>query len=47
MGIWNGEGFTMRNFIILYIQIWAMYVTGMGEGRSAFKLLTGKPTRKR
>ena len=26
---------------------WAGYVAGMEEGRSAFKISTGKPTRKR
>jgi hypothetical protein len=53
----TGEGSTMRNFIICFIHLirlnesrrlsWASHVVRMEEGRSAFKIITGKPTRKR
>ena len=51
----SGEGFTMslyrsRNIarVIKYRRSrWAWYVTRMGECRSIFKILTGKPTGKR
>ena len=53
------ESFTMRNFIVLcrspnIVRViksrrlrWAGHVARMEEGRSAFKILTGKPTGKR
>ena len=53
------EGSTMRELHSLYrspniVRMiksrrlrWAGYVAGMEEGRSAFKILTGKPTGKR
>ena len=51
----SGEDFTMRNFIICTIHLivrvilsrrlrWTDHVARMKEGRSAFKILTGKPT---
>ena len=52
----SGEGSTMRNFIVFYrspniVRViksrrlrWAGHVARMVEGRSAFKMLTGKPT---
>ena len=52
----SGEGFTMRNFIIYTYIVrviksrrlrWAGHVARMEEGRSTFKILTGKPTGKR
>ena len=55
----NGEGSTMRNFIVCTVHLiivwviksrrlrWAGHVVRMEEGRSAFKILTGKPTGKR
>ena len=53
----SGEGSTMRNFIVctvhliwpgwLNLEDWAGHVARMEEGRSAFKILTGKPTGKR
>ena len=58
MRIGNGEGSTMRNFIVLYRSPnivraiksrrlrWAGHVARMEEGRSAFKMFTGKPTGK-
>ena len=54
----SGEGFTMRNFIVCnrspnIVRViksrrlrWAGHVARMEEGRSAFKILTGKPTGK-
>ena len=53
----SGEGSTMRKFIVyspIIVRViksrrlkWAGHVARMEEGRSAFKILTGKPTRKR
>ena len=51
----SGEGSTVRNFIVPNTVrvtksirlIWAGHVTRMEEGRSAFKILTGKPRGKR
>ena len=53
----SGEGSTMSNFIVCSPNIvrviksirlrWAGHVARMEEGRSAFKILTGKPTGKR
>ena len=55
----SGKGSTMRNFHILYRSLnvvrviefrrlkWASHVARMEQGRSAFKILTGKPTRER
>ena len=46
----SGEGSTMRNFIVCTVHLilrWAGHVARMEEGRSAFKILTGKPTGKR
>ena len=53
----TGEGSTMRNFIICFIHLirlnesrrlsWVSHVVRMEEGRSAFKIITGKPTGKR
>ena len=52
----NGEGFTMMKFIVcspIIVRVikstrlrWAGHVARMEEGRSAFKILTGKPTGK-
>ena len=54
----NGEGSTMRNFIVCTVHLnivrliesrrlrWAGHVARMEEGRSAFKVLTGKLTGK-
>ena len=48
----NGEGSKMRNFIVCTVHLiviksrrlrWARRVARMEEGRSAFKILTGKP----
>ena len=51
----SGEGSTMRNFISLYrspniVKVvtsrrlrWASHLVRIKEGRSAFKILTGKP----
>ena len=57
MRMGSGEGSTMRNFIVCTIHLirviksrrlrWAGHVARMEEGRSAFKILTGKPTGKR
>ena len=57
MRMGNGESSTMRNFIVCTIHLirviksrrlrWARHVVRMEEGRSAFKVLTGKPTGKR
>ena len=54
MRMGSGEGSTMRNFIVCTVNIvtmikyrrlrWAGHVARMEEGRSAFKILTGKPT---
>jgi hypothetical protein len=51
----SGEGTTMKNFIAYtYVRViksrrlrWAVHVTRMEEGRSAFKSLTGTPAGKR
>ena len=55
----SGEGSTTRNFHSLYLSPniirviksrrlrWAGHVARMEEGRSAFKILTGKPTGER
>jgi len=53
----SGEGSTMRNFIVCTVHLvrviksrrlrWAGHVARMEEGRSAFKISTGKPTGKR
>ena len=54
----SGEGFTMRNFIVCTVHLiikviksrrlrWTSHVARMEEGRSYFKILTGKPTGKR
>ena len=54
----SGEDSTMRNFIVCTVHLivrviksrrlrWAGHVARMEEGRSAFKILTGKPTGKR
>ena len=53
----NGEGSIMKNLVCtvhLIIRViksrrlrWAWHVTRMEEGRSAFKILTGKPTGKK
>ena len=58
MRMGSGEGSTMRNFrvycspnIVRVIRSrrlrWAGHVARLEEGRSAFKILTGKPTGKR
>ena len=59
MRIGNGKGFIMRNHYSLcrspnMVRViksrrlrWAGHVTRMEEGRSAFKILTGKPSRHR
>ena len=59
MRMGSGEGSTMRNFIVLYRSPnivrkiksrrlrWAEHVAIMEEGKSAFKMLTDKPTGKR
>ena len=51
----SGEGSTMRNFIVCTVHLnivrviksrrlrWAGHVARMEEGKSAFKILTGKP----
>jgi hypothetical protein len=55
MRMGSGEGFTMRNLIVLYrspnvVRMinsrrlrWAGHVARMEEGRSVFKILTGVP----
>ena len=53
----SGEGFTTRNFIVCTVHLvrvikyrrlrWAGHVARMEEGKSAFNILTGKPTEKR
>ena len=53
----SGEGFIMRNFIVCTVPNilvlksgrlrWAGHVARKEEGRSAFKILAGKPTGKR
>ena len=47
----SGEGSTTRNFIVWVIKSrrlrWAEHIARMEEGRSAFKILPGKPTGKR
>ena len=55
----SGKGSTLINFIILYHSpniaraikfrrlTWAGHVARLEEGRTALKILTGKPTRKR
>ena len=52
----SGEGSAMRNFVVLYrspniVRViksrrlrWAGHVARMEEGRSAFKILIGRPT---
>jgi hypothetical protein len=57
--IGSGEGSTTRNFIILYrspnmVKViksrrlrWVGHVARMEVGRSAFKIVSGKPTGKR
>ena len=59
MRMGSGEGSTMRNFIVCTVYLirvrviksrrlrWAEHVARMEEGRSTFKMLTGKPTGKR
>ena len=58
MRIGSGEGSTMRNFIVCTVRLivrmiksrrlrWAGHVARMEESRSAFKMLTGKPTGRR
>ena len=59
MRMGSGEDSTLRNFIVLYrspniVRViksrrlrWAGHVARMEEGRSAFKILTGKPIGKR
>ena len=55
MRMGSGEGSTIRNFIVCNIVRviksrrlrWAGHVARMEEDRSAFKILTGKPTGKR
>ena len=55
MGMGSVEGSTIRNFIVSPNRArviksrrlrWAAQVARMEEGRSAFKILTGKPTGK-
>ena len=48
----SGKGSTMRNFIVCTMiksrrLRWAGHVARIEEGRSAFKILIGKPTGKR
>ena len=51
----NGESSKMRNFIACTVHLifsgwrlrWVGHVARIEEGRSAFKMLTGKPTAKR
>ena len=43
MRMGSGECSTMRNFVVSCLGL----VVRMEEGRSAFKIFTGKPTRKR
>ena len=53
MRMGSGEGSIMRNFIVRTVHInsrrlrWAGHVARKEEGRSTFKILTGKPTGKR
>ena len=51
MGMGSGEGSTIMNFIVCNIKSirlrWAGHVARLEESRSAFKILTGKPTGKR
>ena len=58
MRMGSGEGSTMRNFVVCTVHLivrviksrrlrWAEHVARMEEGRSAFKILTGKSIRKR
>ena len=59
MRMGSGEGSTMRNFIACIVHLiksvnldlirlrWAGHVARMKEGRSAFKILAGKPTGER
>ena len=56
MKMGSGEVSTMRNFIVCTVHLvivsviksrrlrWAGHVARMEEGRSTFKILTGKPT---
>ena len=54
----SGKCSAARNYIVCTVHLiyrmvkfrrlsWAWYVTRMEEGRSAFSILTGKPTEKR
>ena len=54
MKMGSGEGSSMRNFIICAVRViisrrlrWAGHIARMEEARSAFKILTGKPTGRR
>ena len=58
MRMGSGEGSTMRNFTVCTVHLivrliksrrlkWAWHLARMEEGRSAFKVLTGKLTGKR
>ena len=52
MRMGSGEGSTMRNFIVCTViksrrLRWTGHVARMEEGRSAFKILTGKSTGKK
>ena len=53
MGMGSNEGFIIifMTHVIqsgrLNVEYWGGQSTGMGEGRIPFKMLTGKPTRKR
>ena len=58
MRMGSREGSTMRNFIVCTVHLivrvikskrlrWAGHVAKMLEGKSAFKILTSKPTGKR
>ena len=54
----SGKGSTMRHFIVCTVHLkqsvvksrrirWTGHIARMEEGRSSFKILTGKPTEKR
>ena len=54
----NNTESTMRNFVVFTVHLiysgglsrrlrWASHVARMEEGRSSFKILTGRPTEKR
>ena len=56
MRMGSAEGSTTRNYIVCTVHLieikstslrWANHVARMDEGRSGFKILTGKPTGKR